>query len=187
MVDAAHPPQTIVLVTTDVLFDAALRPLAYCSSDIDISNHEHLVEATITARIDAVKVETVVSEKIVKFRCPVGQSEPGQTVLLRLKRSGDHLSQDANARLVGPLSDLPERDIDNGLLLAGRPLPVLVTGCVSGGTVTGTTANGVQVELIRSIYEPNPKIGNTYACATRSTRVRGDPGRPSMDIISTKL
>lgn len=177
----------LVLVTSDVMFDGANMPLAYASPEVDLVPRQYLVEATITQRRDPAKVEVRIDNTTVPMRCPAGHAEPGQRVLVRLKRSNDPMNQQANVRMVGPLTPIPQRDIDSGRLVVGRPVLVQIKHAVHHGKVVGVTLGGLEVQLARSNFAPNPVPGHWHVAAARAVRVRGNPKLEVYDIISTRL
>lgn len=118
--------ETLVLVTSDVHFGENDRPIAWCSSSVDTPERAWLVQARVVRRQDAGRVIIKVNGIEQGMRSAVGEAEPSQRLLVRLKRQGDHLGQQANVRLVGPLDVLPARSRNAGRLQVGRPLPVQI-------------------------------------------------------------
>jgi len=71
-IDFENVPEQVVSVTDDIIFDDSGRPLAYCNASSGSTEHQYLVKATLTKRIDAHRVEAATPSGTVWFRCREG-------------------------------------------------------------------------------------------------------------------
>jgi uncharacterized LabA/DUF88 family protein len=180
------PGDAVTALAADVIFEAGGKPIALCSSDMEIDvTRPWLVPTPIARRIDAVSVEVEVEAGIRKMKCAVGEAETGQQVLVR-SGTGGLYRQQAGARFVGPLEVPTQTALEAGRITVGRPTPVQVERVDSNQTISGRTEAGIRVRLNRS-FGVVPRPSHWYAAVPTAASARGSRSGQLLEMVSTEL
>ena len=170
----------------DAIFEGN-HPLAFCTDDMDFDvERPWLLETSILRRLDAAVVEVDVKGIPVKMRCTVGTAETGQSVLVRTQDGASPYTQQARARLVGPLELPTPGALEAGRLTVGRPAPVCIERIDTNKTITGRTETGQRVRVHRS-FGVEPRVAHWYAAVPVASTGEGTRSGPSLQLVSTEL